>query len=527
MIATHRRLLQIPLWQLFPGLAVLALALVASRAPAAPIAGGSAVEPPPAEFAAGFEAITEDHAREWLAYLAGPECAGRGTGEPGYFAAARFVAERFKAAGLEPIGDDGYFQLVPFVRSTLVAAESTLTVPGGFVARAGEAFGVSRLGGGEFSFDGPVVFVNAHGEDASMPEGLELDGKALVVVSQDTGRDFDRGLFRRGTGVRISVVDRPVAVEARFAPQSSGDGGAGSGRGPQSPRLELTRAAARGLARLLGVDPTLVDPPTGEGSSVRWQEGDGNIAVHLAVQEEAVGVPNVVGLLRGADPALGNQHIAVGAHLDHLGKRGDVIYPGADDDGSGVTAVLLIADALAHSPVKPARSVLFLAFCGEEIGLIGSRYYTEHPLLPLADMSCLLQMDMVGRNEETDSEPATDNVDTIHLVGSDRLDNPLHDINLDVDRHVGLVFEYDEERVFSRSDHANFARNGVPITFLFSGFHPDYHQPTDTLDKINFAKIVQAARLNYLVLQRVAALAALLGRGERPKAEPTAEPRDG
>jgi Zn-dependent M28 family amino/carboxypeptidase len=153
-----------------------------------------------------------------------------------------------------------------------------------------------------------------------------------------------------------------------------------------------------------------------------------------------------------------------------------------------------------------------MAFCGEEMGLIGSRYYTENPLIPLEKMVCLLQMDMVGRNEETATDKADDNVHSIHLVGSKRISTELHEITLDLNKHIGFEFEYDEEDVYERSDHANFARKGVPITFLFSGFHPDYHRPTDTVDKINFDKIVSAARLNYLVLQKIAGLPEMVKR---------------
>jgi Zn-dependent M28 family amino/carboxypeptidase len=114
-------------------------------------------------------------------------------------------------------------------------------------------------------------------------------------------------------------------------------------------------------------------------------------------------------------------------------------------------------------------------------------------------MICHLQMDMVGRNEESDTEPASENEDTIHLVGSRRLSSELHAIVLSMNKYVNFRFEYDEEDVFGRSDHVNFHNKGVPVAFLFDGFHPDYHQPTDTVDKIQFRKIASAARLFYLV----------------------------
>ena len=189
-----------------------------------------------------------------------------------------------------------------------------------------------------------------------------------------------------------------------------------------------------------------------------------------------------------------------------------MIYPGADDDGSGSTAMLLVAKALTSNELKPKRSVVFMAFTGEEKGLVGSRYYAANPIMPLEDMSCLLQMDMVGRNEEKSGEAPEDNVNTIHLIGSKRISTQLHNMTLAANDYIQFEFEYDEESVYTRSDHYSFAVKGVPITFLFSGFHPDYHRATDTIDKINFDKIVSAARLNYIVVQRVGQLPGLITR---------------
>ncbi len=123
---------------------------------------------------------------------------------------------------------------------------------------------------------------------------------------------------------------------------------------------------------------------------------------------------------------------------------------------------------------------------------------------PLEDMICMLNIDMIGRNEETAEEPAADNENTIHLIGSKQISEQLHNLVMEANQHVGFVFEYDEERVYTRSDHASFAARGVPVTFLFGGFNPHYHKTTDTLDGINFGKIANAARLNYLTLMLVA-----------------------
>ncbi|MBC8063806.1 MAG: M28 family peptidase, partial [Chlorobia bacterium] len=159
---------------------------------------------------------------------------------------------------------------------------------------------------------------------------------------------------------------------------------------------------------------------------------------------------------------------------------------------------------------KPKRSILFMCFSGEEMGLVGSAYYAANPIIPLEKMQCLMQMDMVGRDsfgaqngDQKRIDKVEENRDTMRLVGSKRISQEYDDIIQDVNQFVGFKFKYDSEDVYTRSDHYNFAKNGVPIAFQFCGFTPDYHQPTDTVDKINFEKLVNSAKLCYLTLMKV------------------------
>ena len=218
-------------------------------------------------------------------------------------------------------------------------------------------------------------------------------------------------------------------------------------------------------------------------------------------------VGNVVAKLEGSDPSLKDEFIGVGAHLDHLGKNGDVWYPGADDDGSGSTALLQLAKAFSSNPIKPKRTVIFMSFYGEEMGLLGSGYFSNNAPIDLTKMIAELQMDMVGRNsvgaqngDQKRIDKEEENRDTIRLVGSKRISTALDKIILAENESIGWKFKYDAEDVYTRSDHYNFARKGIPIAFFFTGFHPDYHQPTDTIDKINFDKIANTAKLVYLTI---------------------------
>ncbi|GIV01602.1 MAG: hypothetical protein KatS3mg015_0432 [Fimbriimonadales bacterium] len=438
---------------------------------------------PPEDTREGFQAIQESLLKEWLGYLAGPECQGRGSGQPGYQKAAEYIAARFREFGLKPGGDEGtFFQNVPFTKIETVASESSMELSTGVKLPFTEGIAVS--GANESAtVEGGVAFVRFGSGDLDLSQ---LDGKMAIVVGGEMTREARLALFRARPAIVLTVTDGMPAADPTIVPP---------GRSARGGRLagEISRDLAERIATAIGVSL----PGEDRGATVLVTPVTAKLSV--TTKQETLNVPNVVGVLEGSDPVLKSEVVGFGAHLDHLGRRGDTIYWGADDDGSGSTALLAVAYAFAKNPVKPKRTLVFLAFCGEEMGLIGSRYYTEHPTFPMDKMICHLQMDMVGRNEETDTEPASENEDTIHLVGSKRLSSELHALVLSMNKYVNFRFEYDEEDVFGRSDHVNFHNKGVPVAFLFDGFHPDYHQPTDTVDKINFRKIASAARLFYLV----------------------------
>jgi Zn-dependent M28 family amino/carboxypeptidase len=210
----------------------------------------------------------------------------------------------------------------------------------------------------------------------------------------------------------------------------------------------------------------------------------------------------VIGVLEGTDKK--DEYVVLSGHYDHLGKRDTVIYYGADDDGSGTTSVLQMAEAFAAAKKKgngPRRSIIFLAVSGEEKGLWGSQYYSEHPLYPLAKTTVDLNTDMVGR---VDTERKTaDTTNYIYVIGHDKLSSDLPIINEAVNKkYTNLTLDYkyddpnDKNQIYYRSDHYNFARMGVPILFFYDGMLlADYHRPTDTVDKINFELMEKRTRL--------------------------------
>ncbi len=216
---------------------------------------------------------------------------------------------------------------------------------------------------------------------------------------------------------------------------------------------------------------------------------------------------NVLGFIEGTD--LKEELIIITAHYDHLGKHEDKIFNGADDDGSGTVATLEIAEAFMSAKKEgngPRRSVLIMPVSGEEKGLLGSKYYTDHPIYPLENTVANLNIDMIGRVDDWH-----ENGDYVYLIGADMLSQELHDISEQTnDQYIGLELDYtfnaedDPNRYYYRSDHYNFAKNNIPVIFYFNGVHEDYHKVTDTVEKIDFNKIQTITRLVFLTAWELA-----------------------
>ena len=220
----------------------------------------------------------------------------------------------------------------------------------------------------------------------------------------------------------------------------------------------------------------------------------------LNIRGKDVKTENVVAIIPGAE--IPEEYIVISAHLDHVGVKNGQIYNGADDDGSGNVAMLEIAEAFqmaVNENNRPKRSIIFLHVTGEEKGLLGSRYYTENPLYPLENTVANLNIDMIGR---LDPKRVNKDPNYIYLIGSDKLSNELHEVSERINRtYTNLILDYtfnadnDPNRFYYRSDHYNFAKNNIPVIFYFNGTHEDYHQPTDTADKINYDILQKRTKL--------------------------------
>ena len=213
-----------------------------------------------------------------------------------------------------------------------------------------------------------------------------------------------------------------------------------------------------------------------------------------------VNTENVAAIIEGS--TYPDEYIILTAHLDHVGIEDGEIYNGADDDGSGSMALLEIAQAFKLAELdgnRPKRSIVILHVSAEEKGLLGSKYYTDNPLYPLDETITNLNVDMIGRTDPTRN---SNNDEYIYLIGTDRLSTMLHETSEEVnDRTVNLELDYrfnawdDPNRFYERSDHWHFAKNNIPVIFYFSGTHEDYHQPTDTAEKIRYDLLTKRTRL--------------------------------
>ena len=471
------------------------------------LAGLTAQKPLPAERSQGASAVTVEQAKKWLHHLAGPELAGRGTGQPGFRLAADYVRDHFQALGLEPGVNGSWFQDMPWTmrEPKLDATSLTFELDGKkSVVPGARLQGTANM---SLSAEGEVVLL-VWSESTDL-EDVAVEGKVVVVALPEvekTERDPKGriGAMRRqfqilrtlqGKGPAAIVLAQKDAVEGGLIGSSGPGSGnpAARGRGRTPSALTFGGEEFTAMLALAG----LKELPAAGAHMLKMKA-----ALEVAVDEKQAPACNVVGILKGSDPKLAAEYVVIGSHLDHLGRENGAVYPGADDDGSGTTGVLAVSQMFAKNPTKPARSVLFVCFCGEEKGLLGSRYFADNLPIPAESIVAELQMDMIGRDEEENREGdkgelAENNRNTVHLIGTKQLAPALHELCMARNELAGFEIEWDQEGMFSRSDHANFARLGIPIAFFFTGLHKDYHETTDTPDKIHYEKLLRIATWVY------------------------------
>lgn len=452
----------------------------------------------PAGAQSALNAISPDALRGRLSFLASDLLEGRDTPSRGLDIAAEYIASEFRRAGLEPVGDEGYFQNAPYTTMQRDLSQMVLTVEAG-------------------------------------SERIRVSGMDMRILSRT-----DKADVKATRIVKVSLLE-PATWENLTAGKAEGSIVCAEYPDfrsiPQEKRANTFQALQDLNSRIAQVKPALIlfldrnglladgrpsvslRPPNA-GGPVRPGEELPTVAVHSdtlarwydnlpadaspatiafvapAPTEQTIRLRNVVGLLRGSDPVLKDTYILVTAHYDHIGIGGngtDRIYNGANDDGSGTVSVMEIASALAKLPTKPKRSILFMTFFGEEKGLLGSRYYGRNPIFPLEKTIAQINLEQVGRTDDTEGP----RVGAANLTGFDYSDvgtylqraGALTGIRLE--KHPMASDEY-----FARSDNQALADVGVPAhTVSVAYAFPDYHQVGDHWDKIDYPNMAKVARM--------------------------------
>lgn len=504
----------------------------------------------------GVDTIAADQLRDYLTFIASDEMEGRDTPSRGLDTTAKFLAMNLTRWGFKPAGDDGtFFQRIELHRDRTDASQTKAELNGRALTPGTDFLPV----GGSGTLSGALVFVGTgwliKSKQIDAYKGIDPSGKIVVIAG--TPNQSPRGISRADLGkfgedsiapieyarqkgaigivyvpdsqfvsnwqrARVRIMERGATVVAKFQTQQQA--------APMLPSIVISADVANSLFEGEKESASSISNANAIALPASFAFSDQKkVTLSLANSTESVPTQNVVAIWEGSDPVLKSEYVAVGAHYDHVGSGcppvgNDRICNGADDDGSGTTALLGMAEALAKAPARPKRSILFVWHCGEEKGLWGSRYFTQFPTVPLDHIIAQLNIDMIGRSKkEGDTNPRNAELtgpDAVYLIGSTMMSTELGELVNSVNKsYLNLSFDtkYDDpkdpHRFFFRSDHFNYARKGIPIIFFFDGEHEDYHRAGDTADKIDYQKMQKITRTIYMTAWELA------NRPTRPKVD--------
>jgi peptidase M28-like protein len=498
---------------------------------------------------------------------------GRRVGTEGHRRSTAYIEREVRNLGLVPAGDSGgYFQNLPIISrafavgQTLRSGESIFRPWTDFLPRDNGPSAKATL-------DAPIIFGGFWGDTATMISPADVSGKFVIIAVPkgpdgearwQTNRPALSRYYASAAAIAIASLDVMDPSARAILAEPLVDVRAPDARNEELPAfMYISRSMA---ATLLGVPMSKLARGASSGRTIGGT---------VRFQESPAPARNVVAVLRGSDPALAGEYVAIGAHNDHIGfdhdpvdhdslrasnavlrpggeddpprspnpeelarvrsildslrrmhaPRRDSIYNGADDDGSGSVAVLEIAEALAKARVKPKRSILFIWHAGEEEGLWGSEYFTDHPTVPRDSIVAELNMDMIGRGRADDVKGGGPGY--VQLIGSRRLSTELGDLVETVAKRERSPFHFDyqydanghPQQYYCRSDHYEYARYGIPIVFFSTGGHRDYHQVTDEPQYIDYEQLARVATLVEDVAVRAANLDHRI-RVDKPKPDP-------
>ena len=491
----------------------------------------------PSRLAPGYDSIHASDLRADLTFLASDSLEGRMSLERGSEVAIQWIAAEFAKAGLKPMVGDSYLQPVPLVEYRGDRAESSLTLKIAGVTEKVQGTGNYPNDG---VYSGKIVFA---GFGITAPElgyddyaGIDARGKVVLVFNHEPQEDDAKSIFNgkgntryANTRAKMFIAARHGATAMLVMPDPNHPKGMVRGpldnpqqarsQAPRTPRpiqaiadeasIPVFNINAETAGKLLNNASALqssIDATLKPASKPLDSEATLRVVNVLRKRQLSY---NVVGLLPGSDPGLSAETIMISAHYDHDGlAAGGGIFHGADDNGSGTVGVVALAKAYMKNPVKPKRSIVFAVYAAEERGLLGAYYYAAHPLRPLETTRAIMNFDMIGRNEAPSSQTnglidiAADTSNEVNIIGT-KYSTDYRATVVKANEYAGLHLSYkwDEDTVLSvlfRSDQYPFLMHDIPAMWWFTGFHPDYHQTTDTADKINYTKMEKILKLAYL-----------------------------
>ncbi|MBS1812855.1 MAG: M28 family peptidase [Acidobacteria bacterium] len=452
-----------------------------------------------------LDRISADSLRGHLSFIASDLLEGRGTPSRGQEIAAEYIAAQFRRAGLEPVGDDGYFQTANWLQTapntdgfilTLRRAKQVIKVPPQQVSFAWDQ---------EVKLPRALLFKVDY-NDAKAVAALkppQLAGKVIITEIPDFRRE-DRSKWRdlqraqntflntlRGLKPALVIsIDRQASSGAGLGAKRMIDPERRQSFNPPMPVLTIHDAQVAKMYDAMKPGASLTA-----------------LSFNLsAAKEQPLKLRNVIGVLRGSDPELKDTYVLVTAHYDHVGMNpnaeGDQIFNGANDDGSGTVSVIELAAALAKRETRPKRSIVFMTVFGEERGLLGSRYYGQHPIFPIEKTVADINLEQVGRTDDTEGSQ----VNRASMTGFDFSD--VGDIFRQAGEATGItVFKHPQnsDAFFGRSDNQALADQGVPAHTMCVAFvYPDYHGLGDHWDKVDYENMARTNRMVALGLLMIA-----------------------
>jgi hypothetical protein len=499
----------------------------------------------------GTSLITSSDLESYLTFLASPLLKGRKNGEPELDIAQQYIVSEAKLLALRPANGKSYLQPYSIMKNTLNPEKTMIQV----VTKGKDTltfkepiFQIVPTGPVDFNIDGDVVFAgyglkqDKYGYNDF--ENIRTEGKILLVMmsspmNQEGKYVFESTNWKSFMSIQVKLTallfSRAKAVIIVMDPRSGY-----LSLDDQFPGIsdELTSSTAfkgekpkifqfTNMPKILFISRVVADAILdGSGSTLAELQKkidtdlkphsflipDKHVRITEAVQSTEESMNNVAAFIEGSDPVLKSEYVVFSCHADHIGVSSKGINTGADDNASGCAALLSMAKAFSSLEKKPLRSILFLWFSGEELGLYGSQSYVNNPLVPLEKTVVDLNMDMVGRTKsaaDTSAENPMTGPNSVFAI-TDNQSKELMKIAEDVDKGSDLDLDYSLSgrnhplQLFARSDHYNFVRHDIPVLFFTTGLHTDYHTPGDVVEKIDFNKMQLVTRTMYQIGYNVA-----------------------